>query len=134
WKTATFLAYHAQESEYFGNAGIHRWAAGSINVAMWDAWAKTLGTPIWKLFGVHHERVPLYGSGGWLSYTNDELIDEVTRYVKRGFTAVKVTVGSPDLQRDFERLTRVRAAVGPTVLIMMDANEGMHVPSALDLA
>jgi len=132
--TGQFLAHHEKESEYFGNVGLHRWAAGSVNIAMWDAWAKTLGVPVWKMFGVCHQRVPLYGSGGWLSYTNEQLMDEVTRYVKRGFRSVKVKVGSPEIQRDIERLTLVREAVGPHVNIMMDANQGMILPAALELA
>src|SRR5438309_1874069 len=33
-RTGEFLAHHARESEYFGNAGLHRWASGTINVAM----------------------------------------------------------------------------------------------------
>jgi L-alanine-DL-glutamate epimerase-like enolase superfamily enzyme len=110
--TGEFLAHHEKESEYFGNAGLHRWAAGSVNVAMWDAWAKTLGVPVWKMFGTCHQRVPLYGSGGWLSYSMDELLNEVRDYVKRGFRSVKVKVGSPDIQRDLERLTKVRETVG----------------------
>ncbi|MDR3460330.1 MAG: mandelate racemase/muconate lactonizing enzyme family protein [Verrucomicrobiae bacterium] len=132
--TGEFLAHHEKESEYFGNVGLHRWAVGSVNIAMWDAWAKTLGVPVWKMFGVCHQRVPLYGSGGWLSYTNGQLIDEVTRYVKRGFHSVKVKVGSPEIQRDIERLTKVREAVGPHINIMMDANQGMILPAALELA
>ena len=68
-ETGQFLARHERESEYFGNVGLHRWAAGIINVAMWDAWAKTLRAPVWKLFGTCHTRVPVYGSGGWLSYS-----------------------------------------------------------------
>ena len=133
-RTGEFLAHHEKESEYFGNVGLHRWAAGSVNIAMWDAWAKTLGVPVWKMFGVYHDRVPLYGSGGWLSYSNVELLDEVTRHVKRGFRSVKVKVGSPEIQRDVERLTRVREAVGPHIRIMMDANQGMILPAALELA
>src|SRR6187402_3594277 len=54
-ETGAFITKHENESEYFGNVGLHRWAAGSINVAMWDAWAKTLRAPIWKLFGTHHD-------------------------------------------------------------------------------
>jgi len=133
-QTGAFLTRHEKESEYFGNVGLHRWAAGSVNVAMWDAWAKTLRAPIWKLLGTHHDRVPLYGSGGWLSYSTDELLDEVRRYVKRGFRSVKVKVGSPDIQRDIERLTKVREAVGPHINIMMDANQGCILPVALELA
>ncbi len=132
--TGEFLAHHEREGEYFGNVGLHRWAAGSMNIAMWDAWAKTLSVPVWRLFGVCHERVPLYGSGGWLSYSLPELLDEVTRYVKRGFRSVKVKVGSSEVQHDVERLTKVREAVGPRIRIMMDANQGMNLPAALELA
>ncbi len=132
--TGEFLAHHEKESEYFGNAGLHRWAAGSVNVAMWDAWAKTLGVPVWKMFGTCHRRVPLYGSGGWLSYSMDELLNEVRDYVKRGFRSVKVKVGSPEIQRDLERLTRVRETAGPHVRVMMDANQGLNLPAALELA
>ncbi len=133
-ETGRFIAEYEKESEYFGRAGIHRWALGSINLAMWDGWGKTLGQPVWKLFGSYRDRVPLYGSGGWISYTIDELLEEVTGYVKRGFRAVKIKVGSPELERDIERLHRVREAVGPDVNIMMDANQGMTVPTALALA
>lgn len=133
-RTGAFLAHHDKESEYFGNVGLHRWAAGSVNLAMWDAWAKTLDVPVWKMFGVCHDRVPLYGSGGWLSYSMEELLNEVRNYVKRGFRSVKVKVGSPEFARDVERLTKVREAVGPHVRVMMDANQGMNLPAALELA
>jgi L-alanine-DL-glutamate epimerase-like enolase superfamily enzyme len=133
-QTGRFLREFEKESEYFGHAGIHRWALGAVNIAMWDAWAKSLGQPVWRLFGVCRDRVPLYGSGGWLSYTIDELLAEVTAYARRGFQAVKIKVGSPEIDRDIERLTRVREAVGPHINIMMDANQGMTVATALDLA
>lgn len=133
-KTAEFIKHYEKESEYFGNNGVHRWALGSINIAMWDAHAKSLDVPIWKMLGAQHTRVPLYGSGGWLSYSIDELLDEVTRYVKRGFRAVKIKVGSPDFQNDIERLTHVREAVGADINIMMDANQGMNLESATQLS
>jgi len=133
-KTGEFIAHYEKESEYFGNVGLHKWALGSINVAMWDAWAKTLKVPIWKMFGVCRSSVPLYGSGGWLSYSIDELLDEVTGYARRGFRAVKIKVGSAELANDIERLHRVREAVGPGVNVMMDANQGMTTPTALALA
>ncbi|HZI32845.1 MAG TPA: mandelate racemase/muconate lactonizing enzyme family protein [Candidatus Binatia bacterium] len=133
-RTGEFFAEHERESEYFGNVGLHRWAAGMINIAMWDAWARTLGVPVWKMFGVCRDRIPLYGSGGWLSYSLDELLAEVRSYVKRGFRSVKVKVGSPEIECDIERLAKVREAVGPQVRVMMDANQGMNLPSALELA
>src|SRR5262245_34271870 len=60
-ETGRFIREFEKESEYFGHAGIHRWAQGSINLAMWDAWGKVLGQPVWRLFGACRDRVPLYG-------------------------------------------------------------------------
>jgi L-alanine-DL-glutamate epimerase-like enolase superfamily enzyme len=121
-------------AEYFGNQGINRWAQAAVNIAMWDAWGKTLKQPIHKLLGTHKEKVSIYGSGGWISYSIDELIEEVTDYADRGFKAVKIKVGSPKVSTDLERLRLVRDAVGNKVDIMMDANQGMSLPAALKLA
>ncbi len=122
------------EAEYFGNSGINNSAIAALNIAMWDAWGRENGQPVWKMLGACHSRVPVYGSGGWLSYTDEELLDEVLDYKGRGFKAVKIKVGSPEAGRDLERLRLCRDALGPGVSIMMDANQGMDVPSALTLA
>jgi L-alanine-DL-glutamate epimerase-like enolase superfamily enzyme len=121
----------SSQSEYFGNQGVNKWVQAAVNIAMWDAWAKTLEQPVWKLWGTHKERCPIYGSGG---YTIDELIAEVSGYVQRGFKAVKIKVGSPDWRKDVVRLQEVRKAVGNGVDIMMDANQGMELPAAIQLA
>lgn len=121
-------------NEYFGQEGINRWAQAAYNIAMWDAWCKSLQQPIWKVLGTHRTEVPIYGSGGWISYSIEELIAEVTGYKKRGFQAVKIKVGKSDWREDLERLRKVREAVGNDIGIMMDANQGMNVPSALQLA
>ncbi len=123
-----------QANEYFGLEGINRWAQGAYNIAMWDAWCKKLGQPIWKVLGTYTTQIPIYGSGGWISYSVEELIDEVSNYKARGFKAVKIKVGKPDWKEDLERLRLVREAVGDIIGIMMDANQGMDVPSALALA
>ncbi len=127
---------HALEQyhEYFGNQGLLKWAQGAVNIAMWDAWGKFLNQPIWKLLGTCKEQIPIYGSGGWLSYSIDELIEEVSNYVNRGFKAVKIKVGSPRWQTDLERIKKVREAVGEKVNIMMDANQGMQVAEAIQLS
>lgn len=121
-------------NEYFGLEGINRWAEAAFNIAMWDAWCKHLGQPVWKVLGGSSRKISIYGSGGWLSYTTDELINEVAGYKARGFKAVKIKVGKPDWKEDLERLRLVREAVGNDIDIMMDANQGMDVPTALRLA
>ena len=123
-----------QAFEYFGDVGLQRWARGIVNLAMWDARGHQLGRPVWQLLGGKAQRVPTYGSGGWLSYSIDELLAEATGYVRRGFTAVKLKVGSPDLERDVERIAKVRECVGPHVRVMIDANQGLTYDGALALA
>lgn len=132
----TGLVYEKLENsfEYFGNQGLLRWSQASVNIAMWDAWGKAQNQPIHKLLGVAKNKVEIYGSGGWLSYTIDELIQEVTGYAERGFKAVKIKVGSASCYTDIERLQKVRDAVGYDINIMMDANQGMDLASAIRLS
>lgn len=132
--TGEFIAQAEQGHEYFGHEGVQRWAIALINIAMWDAWARSLDAPMHRLLGQTRHSVPVYGSGGWLSYSDAELVDEVRGYTSRGFDAVKIKVGSPDPRRDMERLRLVRDAVGPQVRIMMDANQGCDLAGALALS
>ena len=134
YETVKMAADFAKESEYFGQNGLLKWAMASVNIAMWDAWGKTNGQPVWKMLGASRTEVPVYGSGGWLSYSDEELIAEVVGYKERGFQAVKIKVGAREEGRDMHRLRIVRQAVGNSIKIMMDANQGMDVPSALKLS
>ena len=133
YETLRLQSTYEAESEYFGIVGLQRWALATLNTAMWDAWCRTLGQPIWKVLGGSACKIPVYGSGGWLSYTDEELLEEVLDYKSRGFTAVKIKVGSPDIERDIQRLHKCREALGSGVKIMMDANQGMDVPSSVKL-
>lgn len=123
-----------RENAYFGNEGLLHWALGVVNVALWDAWARTLDVSMHRLFGTHCNSILVYGSGGWLSYSDQELVEHVTDYARRGYRAVKVKVGSTDISRDMARLRKVRQAIGPSVRIIMDASQGLQRPDALALA
>ncbi|MGI6069060.1 MAG: mandelate racemase/muconate lactonizing enzyme family protein [Blautia sp.] len=122
------------EAEYFGNTGLNTCAVAALNIAMWDAWGHTCGMPIWQMLGANQTKIPVYGSGGWISYSDEELLEEVLDYKSRGFTAVKIKVGSGSLDKDLTRLEKCRRALGDSVKIMMDANQGMDVPTALKLS
>ena len=66
YETAQVQKDYEIESEYFGIVGLQRWALATLNVAMWDAWARTMGQPIYRMFGCHRKPIPVYGSGGWI--------------------------------------------------------------------
>ncbi|WP_147198654.1 mandelate racemase/muconate lactonizing enzyme family protein [Pantoea sp. CCBC3-3-1] len=134
WQAGKYISDTEKEHEYFGHNGLQKWALATFNVAMWDAWGKMLHQPVHKLLGTYVDKVPVYGSGGWISYSEQELVEEVSDYKRRGFRAVKIKVGSPTIEEDIARLTKVREAVGPELNIMMDANQGMTLPSAIKLS
>lgn len=134
-ETVRFKQEYEVESEYFGDVGLQRWAQATINVAMWDAWCKSLGQPVWRVLGGSMKTIPVYGSGGWLSYSDEELLNEVLEYKRRGFKAVKIKVGSKlGIEHDLSRLRKCRQSLGNEIRIMMDANQGMRVSDAIKLA
>ncbi|MFV0527449.1 MAG: mandelate racemase/muconate lactonizing enzyme family protein [Lachnospiraceae bacterium] len=108
-----------------GRKGLMFCALSAIDIALWDIKGKALGLPLYKLWGGNQTKVPVYGSGGWTSYTDDELVAEMQGLVKQGYKMVKFKVGyagGTDLNRDLRRVEKVRAAVGKDIGIMLDAN------------
>lgn len=120
-------------TEYIGREGVAMWGTSAIDVALWDLLARRLGVPTSLLFGTYTKAVPVYGSGGWISYTDEQLADEVSRYISRGFAGVKIKIGG-DEDRDVERVRAVRKAIGPKPKLMVDANQGLTLDLALRLA
>lgn len=120
-----------------GRKGMTYCALSAVDIALWDLKGKILGLPVYKLLGGSNTKVPVYGSGGWTSFSDDELVAEITGMVDRGYTAVKFKVGvsgGTDLRRDAERVRKVREAVGPDVLLMVDANNCFDAARAVQLA
>ena len=120
--------------EYIGQTGLAAWGIAAIEIALWDLLGKESGLPVCRLMGSCREKVPIYGSGGWLSYSIDELLAEVDAYLRRGFTAVKMKVGSADLKRDVERVREVRKLIGDGVRLMVDANQAWTAHQAIGFA
>jgi L-alanine-DL-glutamate epimerase-like enolase superfamily enzyme len=120
-----------QATEYIGREGLAMWGVSAIDTALWDLLGRRLNVPAAVLFGRYADRVLVYGSGGWISYTDEELADEVARYVQRGFAGVKLKIGSGHPDRDVERVRAVRRAVGFDRLVMADANQGLTLERAL---
>ena len=108
-------------------------ALAAIDVALWDLAGRRTGTPLWLLLGGAQRRVRLYNTHvGWLNRPLDEMVDLSQRAVARdGFTALKLKVGKPDPEEDAERVAKVREAVGPSVTLMIDANQSWTADQAV---
>jgi L-alanine-DL-glutamate epimerase-like enolase superfamily enzyme len=110
-------------------------AISCIDIALWDIKGKATGRPVYKLLGAFRDEVPAYASGGYYfpGKDPDGLAAEMRDYVERGFRAVKMKIGRLDPEGEAERVRAVREAVGPSVKIMVDANNAWDsLPEALE--
>ncbi|MES4833261.1 enolase C-terminal domain-like protein, partial [Streptomyces anthocyanicus] len=113
-----------------GRPGVGAMALSAVDVALWDLKARLLGLPLVHLLPAHHDRVPVYGSGGFTNYPLDRLTDQLAGWVRQGIGRVKLKT-SRDPEADPRRLTAVRRAVGDAPELFTDANGALGRKEAL---
>jgi L-alanine-DL-glutamate epimerase-like enolase superfamily enzyme len=116
-----------------GQQGAGAMAISAVDIALWDLKAKLLGVSLADALPRFHDAVPVYGSGGFTSYSLERLTEQLRGWVKQGFNRVKIKVGR-DPGADPERLDAAREAVGPNVELMVDANGAFDRMHALEWA
>jgi L-alanine-DL-glutamate epimerase-like enolase superfamily enzyme len=109
------------EIRNLGRPGIVSTAISAVDAALWDLKAKLLDLPLVTLLGQVHEGVPIYGSGGFTSYSNKQLADQLGGWVAQGIEFVKMKVGR-DAHADIERVRVAREAIGKGAGLFVDAN------------
>lgn len=119
---------------YVGRGGLASFAISAVDIALWDLKARRAQTPLWRLLGGTESRVPVYAGGIDLQFTLDELLAQTDEFLSRGFRAIKIKVGRPELAEDVSRVAAVRERVGPDIALMVDANMGWSVEQAIDAA
>jgi L-alanine-DL-glutamate epimerase-like enolase superfamily enzyme len=113
-----------------GRSGIGGMAISAVDVALWDLAAQLHGCALATLAGRVHDRVPIYGSGGFCSYSDEQLRDQLGGWVAQGIPRVKIKVGRHPLA-DPHRLEVARAAIGDDTELFADANGAFHAAEAL---
>lgn len=104
-----------------GRQGIAALAISAVDIALWDHHARCLGVPVVDALGRHRDSVPAYGSGGFCTYSPDEVAAQLGGWSRDGFDSVKMKVARHPAD-DPERLRAARDAIGPDVALMVDAN------------
>lgn len=115
-----------------GRPGIAAMAIAAVDTALWDLKARLLGIPLATLLDAVHAAVPVYGSGGFTSYSIPELQAQLAGWVAQGIPRVKMKVGR-DPDRDVARVRAAREVIGDAELYV-DANGGYARKQALRFA
>ena len=112
-------------------------AMAAIDAALYDVMSKSAGQPLYKYLGGYRASVPAYVTGGYYREGQgiQELVKEVQGYLEQGYNAIKLKVGGISggytVEDDYQRVKAVRDAVGPKVKLMLDANQGWDVTTAI---
>ncbi|MBV8122411.1 MAG: mandelate racemase, partial [Alphaproteobacteria bacterium] len=116
-----------------GRSGLVATAISAVDAALWDLKAKLLRTSVAALLGCCRDTVPIYGSGGFTTYTDKQLRDQLSGWAERECCRwVKIKIGS-DPARDPQRVAVARDAIGDAGLFV-DANGAFSAKQALALA
>ncbi len=116
-----------------GRPGVCSMAVAAVDIALWDLKARLLGLPLVTLLGAAHPGVPVYGSGGFTSYSKEQLQGQLSCWVAEGILRVKMKVGTHP-KDDLERVRQAREAIGPDTALFVDANGAYSRTQALKFA
>ncbi len=118
-----------------GRVGAVGYAISAVDVALWDLKARLLGLPLHRILGAVRTEVPVYGSGGFTSYSPAQLDKQLSGWVhEQRIPRVKIKIGESwgrDPGRDLARMAQARATIGADVELFVDANGGYTAKQAI---
>lgn len=118
----------------------------AIDQALWDIKAKSLGVPVYELFGAKFSPTLEVYANGWNSAHDDALewAKAAERPLKDGYTILKCyplatrqtggtlrhvqrrALGTDEFKRAIERVRNLRKVVGPEIGLMFDLSGGLN--------
>jgi L-alanine-DL-glutamate epimerase-like enolase superfamily enzyme len=124
WETA------ARSLRNVGRPGIGFCALAAVDTALWDLKARLLELPLVDVLPRVHDEVPVYGSGGFCSYSLERLREQLSGWVDDGIRRVKMKI-SREPERDPERLDAARTAIGDGAELFVDSNGALRPKEAI---
>lgn len=117
----------------YGRHGIAASAMAAIDIALWDLKAHLLNLPMAQLLGAVRKKIPVYGSGGFTSYSEQQLCRQLAKWVADGISMVKIKIGR-DNHADDVRIQWAREIIGDEKQLFVDANGAYSPKKALAIA
>jgi L-alanine-DL-glutamate epimerase-like enolase superfamily enzyme len=113
-----------------GSRGIASMAISALDVALWDLKAKLLNCSVVDLLGAAQRSVAVYGSGGFTTYSYEQLAKQLSGWVAEGLKSVKMKIGA-EPHADVDRVRAARSAIGPKAELFVDANGAYSAQQAI---
>ncbi len=120
----------ASRFRLLGTKGLLGMAIAGIDMALWDALARIHQTSIVRLVGSAPKPVLAYGAVGYDGVAGSARVAE--QWAKRGFKGVKIKIGYPAADEDLAVVRAVRTATGGELAIMVDYNQSLTPPTAIE--
>jgi L-alanine-DL-glutamate epimerase-like enolase superfamily enzyme len=121
-----------------GRAGIAGCAVSAVDVAIWDLKARLLDLSLHRLLGAVRQDVPVYGSGGFTTYDEARLAEQLGGWVQNEhIPRVKIKIGESwgtRVDRDLERIRQARDVIGEGADLFVDANGAYGAKQAVRVA
>ncbi len=115
-----------------GEAG---YAISAVDCALWDLKARLLGLPLCRLLGAVRESVNVYGSGGFTTYSRQQLEQQLSGWVHgENIPRAKIKIGQDrgtTVPRDLERIRQAREIIGAAAELFVDANGAYTAKQAI---
>lgn len=121
-------------THYYGRGGTASFAISAADIALWDLKARRGGLPLWRLLGGHDPKVRAYAGGIDLWFDDAALKAQTEANLAKGFRAIKMKVGRPQLSEDLARVAMMREFLDEGIPLMVDANMRWTVDEALRAA
>jgi L-alanine-DL-glutamate epimerase-like enolase superfamily enzyme len=112
-----------------GEPGPFAQAIAGTDIAVWDLMGRKQEKPLWQLMGGDSPSIEVYASG--LNPTSPEVL--ARRKLDQGYLAFKLKVGF-GAERDIGNLDALRGTLGPSVELMVDANQAWTLSQAIEAA
>lgn len=119
----------SQRFRLLGTQGLVGMAIAGIDMALWDALARSVNLPLARLLGGREKPIRAYGAIGYDGAARSAQVAE--DWVKLGFRGVKAKIGYPTAAEDREVVRAIRAAAGPDIAVMVDYNQSLPPAEAI---
>ncbi len=137
WDTTGSFAAMVAAIRNVGRPGVASCAISAVDTALWDLKARLLQLPLSALLGRVREEVAVYGSGGFTTYDETQLTDQLDGWVSgQQIPRVKIKIGESwgtQTARDLTRMQQARAVIGDAAELFVDANGGYRRKQAVRL-